>query len=32
MPPQVSISQTFYEQLLHQNPFAKKLQTEIVST
>jgi hypothetical protein len=23
---------TFYEQLLHQNPFAKKLQTQIVST
>ncbi len=29
---QVSISPTFYEQLLHQNPFAKKLQTLIVST
>jgi len=29
---QVSISPTFYEQLLHQNPFAKKLQTQIVST
>jgi hypothetical protein len=29
---QVSISRTFYEQLLHQNPFAKKLQTQIVST
>jgi len=29
---QVSISQTFYEQLLRQNPFAKKLQTLIVST
>jgi hypothetical protein len=28
----VSISPTFYEQLLHQNPFAKKLQTQIVST
>jgi hypothetical protein len=26
------ISPTFYEQLLHQNPFAKKLQTQIVST
>ncbi len=23
---------TFYEQLLHQNPFAKKLQTQILST
>ncbi len=29
---QVSISPTFYEQLLHQNPFTKKLQTQIVST
>jgi hypothetical protein len=29
---QVSISSTFYEQLLHQNPFAKKIQTQIVST
>jgi len=28
---QVSISPTFYEQLLRQNPFAKKLQTQIVS-
>jgi hypothetical protein len=28
----VSISATFYEQLLRQNPFAKKLQTQIVST
>jgi hypothetical protein len=28
----VSISPTFYEQLLCQNPFAKKLQTQIVST
>jgi len=28
----VSISPTFYEQLLRQNPFAKKLQTHIVST
>jgi hypothetical protein len=28
----VSISPTFYEQLLHQNPFAKKLETQIVST
>ncbi len=27
-----SISSTFYEKLLHQNPFAKKLQTQIVST
>jgi hypothetical protein len=27
----VSISPTFYEQLLSQNPFAKKLQTQIVS-
>ncbi len=26
----VSILPTFYEQLLHQNPFAKKLQTQIV--
>jgi hypothetical protein len=29
---QVSISPTFYEQLLRQNPFAKKLETQIVST
>jgi hypothetical protein len=29
---QVSISPTFYEQVLRQNPFAKKLQTQIVST
>jgi hypothetical protein len=29
---QVSISPTFYEQLLCQNPFTKKLQTQIVST
>ncbi len=29
---QVSISPTFYEQLLRQNPFAKKIQTQIVST
>jgi hypothetical protein len=29
---QVLISPTFYEQLLRQNPFAKKLQTQIVST
>jgi hypothetical protein len=29
---QVTISPTFYEQLLRQNPFAKKLQTQIVST
>jgi len=29
---QLSISPTFCEQLLHQNPFAKKLQTQIVST
>jgi hypothetical protein len=29
---QVSISPTFYEQPLHQNPFAKKLHTQIVST
>jgi hypothetical protein len=28
----VSISPTFYEQLLHQNPLAKKIQTQIVST
>jgi hypothetical protein len=28
----LSISPTFYEQLLRQNPFAKKLQTQIVST
>jgi hypothetical protein len=28
----VSISPTFYEQLLCHNPFAKKLQTKIVST
>jgi hypothetical protein len=28
----VSISPTFHEQLLRQNPFAKKLQTQIVST
>jgi hypothetical protein len=28
---QVSISPTFYEQILRQNPFAKKLQTKIVS-
>jgi hypothetical protein len=28
----VSISSTFYELLLQQNPFAKKLQTQIVST
>jgi hypothetical protein len=28
----VSISPTFYEQLLRQNPFAKKIQTQIVST
>jgi hypothetical protein len=28
----VSISPTFYEQLFRQNPFAKKLQTQIVST
>jgi len=27
----VSISLTFYEQLLRQNPFTKKLQTQIVS-
>jgi hypothetical protein len=29
---QVSISPTFYEQILRQNPFAEKLQTQIVST
>ncbi len=29
---QVLISPTFYEQLLRQNFFAKKLQTQIVST
>jgi hypothetical protein len=29
---QVSISPTFYEQLLRQIPFAKKLQTQIVRT
>jgi hypothetical protein len=28
----VSISPIFYEQLSHQNPFAKKLKTQIVST
>jgi hypothetical protein len=28
----VSISPTFYEQLLRQNPFAKKLQNQFVST
>jgi hypothetical protein len=28
----VSISPTFYEQFLHQYPFANKLQTQIVST
>jgi hypothetical protein len=28
----VSIPPTFKEQLLRQNPFAKKLQTQIVST
>jgi hypothetical protein len=28
---QVSISPTFYMQLLRQNPFAKKLETQIVS-
>jgi len=27
-----SISPRFYEELLRQNPFAKKLQTQIVST
>jgi hypothetical protein len=26
------ISPTFYEQLLRQNPFAKNLQTQIIST
>jgi hypothetical protein len=31
-PPLVSISPTFYEQFLRQIPFAKKLQTQIVST
>ncbi len=30
-PNQVSISPTFYEQLLRPNPFAKKIQTQIVS-
>jgi hypothetical protein len=29
---QVSISPTFHEQLLRQNSFAKKVQTQIVST
>jgi hypothetical protein len=29
---QVAISPTFYEQLLCPNPFAKKIQTQIVST
>jgi hypothetical protein len=29
---QMSISPTFYEQLLRQNPFAKKIQTQIIST
>jgi len=29
---QVSILETFYEQLMRPNPFAKKLQTQIVST
>jgi hypothetical protein len=29
---QVSISPTFNEKVLHQNPFAKKLQTQIVNT
>jgi hypothetical protein len=29
---QVSISPTFYEQLLRHDPFAKKLKTQIVST
>jgi hypothetical protein len=29
---QVTISPTFYEQLWCQNPFAKKLQTQFVST
>jgi hypothetical protein len=28
---QMSISPTFYEQLLRQNPCAKKLQTQIIS-
>jgi hypothetical protein len=28
----VSISPTFYEQLFRENPFTKKLQTQIVST
>jgi hypothetical protein len=28
----VAISPTFYEQLLRQNPFAEKLQTQIVCT
>jgi len=28
----VSISPTFYEQLLRKNPFTEKLQTQIVST
>ncbi len=28
----MSISPTFYEHLLRQNPFAKKLQTQILST
>jgi hypothetical protein len=28
----VLISPTFYEQLLRQNPFAQKLETQIVST
>jgi hypothetical protein len=32
LPNQVSISPTFYELLLCQNPFAKKLETQIVST
>jgi hypothetical protein len=27
----MSISPTFYEQLLHPNPFTKKLQTQIVN-
>jgi hypothetical protein len=31
-PPVTGFSPMFYEQLLHQNPFAKKLQTQIVST
>jgi hypothetical protein len=30
--PLVSISPTFYELFLHQNPFTKKLQTQILST